>query len=398
MRIRGAVLVVSAVVAVLGPASAYAQEAAENARAGLTVSPPLAQLSAEPGTKLTQTFRVYNEGTSAERVTADLLNWAPGEDGASVIFPDEPTEFAMAEWMSVKPQTARVPAGESVDFTLTVNVPRNAGPGGRYGAVNFRPVRPPVPGAVQVEQVVSALVLLEVSGNIVQGASLTDFGARTRAVAGSPSDAEPVTVLDTAAFDFLARVRNTGNVHLRPTHIVEVSNVFGTPVETVDNTGGEGTQGLVLPSSERAYRVPMQGELWPGFYRARVTTTYADGQPPLTATTSFWYIPMWFRLGAPLVLVALIALIVYRRSRRSESAPATESPVPQPSAAGATAMGLVPHHRDETVADTYRPQHAAPSGTVLPGDSSVPGPRPPDVSEHGDPIGPVAPPEAETER
>ncbi len=397
MRTRSSVVLVAALATVLMPLPAHGGSAGEEAYAGLTVSPPLVQLPVEPGQELTQTFSVYNEGGAPERLTVDLLDWAPGEDGASVVFPDEPTEFAMAEWMSISPKTVIVPAQHSMEFTLTVDVPKTAGPGGRYGAVNFRPVRPTVPGAVQVEQVVSALVLLEVAGDVAQGASLTEFGTRTRAVTGSRSDAEPETVLSTPAFDFFARIRNTGNVHLRPTLIVEVTNLFGGTGATVDNTGPQATKGLVLPASTRAYRVPMQGRLWPGFYRARLTAAYADGQPPLAATTSFWYLPMWFLLGVPLLLVALMVLLVYRRSRR-RGAPQAQPDAQSGGRHRAAAVDSIPQPRAEAPAEQQQLPFAPATGTVLPGQADVPGPRPPGASEHGDRIGPPAPPESETGR
>ncbi len=270
--------------------------------AGLSISPPTFEISANPGDTLTNTIRVTNLNESSVLVSVDRRNFtAVGEEG-SIGLTEEETSFSLASWISVEPESIRIPGRDSHTFTFIIDIPTNAEPGGHFGSVVFKTggAQPGQTGAT-LSQEVGALVLLRVAGKAEESASLASFSAIKNLWEYGPVDLE-------------VRVKNEGNVHVRPTGTITVTNIWGRQVAEMELEPRN-----VLPGAIRRSLATWEERNLIGKYTATVYLAYGNQGKTLTASTTFWAFP--YRIGG-LVLAGLLvlAIFLYRGRKRVKKA------------------------------------------------------------------------------
>jgi hypothetical protein len=118
--------------------------------------------------------------------------------------------------------------------------------------------------------------------------------------------------------DFHTRIENRGNIHLRPTGNIFVTNIFGKQVSSMQVNGDFRT---ILPKSARRFDttwishtvqagVSELTKEWRNFafgrYEATLVLNYGPSNKIITATYSFWVIPwllLIIMLGGLLILI-----------------------------------------------------------------------------------------------
>ena len=267
----------------------------------LSVSPQVFEISADPGDSVSESFRIVN-GTDVDlTLTVTPKNFtAEGEEGG-VNLTEEETSFSLASWINVNPTLVTVPARGSQDFDFVINLPTNAEPGSALGSiiVQTEPVDLDGSGAA-VSQEIGPLILVSVSGDIVEAAEIASF------TTDSFWESGPIT-LET-------RVTNNGNVHFKPAGTIEIKNMFGSVVATLDVE-----EKNVLPDSTRL----LVNEWNPGFtvgrYTADLTLIYGADNEILTDSVSFTVFPYKTILPIALVVGLVIYLMVRYRGRLSKA-------------------------------------------------------------------------------
>lgn len=271
----------------------------------LAFSPQVLELSANAGDSITNEIRLDNLSDGEVVIDVTPKNFSPQGEEGEVTLTDEDTSFSLADWISVVPKTATLAGRSSQDFTIQINVPNNAEPGGHFGSVVFK-TRPPQdqPGAATVSQEVAPIILVAVAGDIVQNAELVEFTASKNFW----SNEKPIT-LDT-------RVRNTGNVHFKPKGEITIKNMFGSEVTTIDLD-----EKNVLPDSIRKLTTEW-GD--PGFaigrYTADLTLVYGEDNTILTASSTFIVFPYQTVVPAAALIGVLLYILIRFRKRISEAA------------------------------------------------------------------------------
>ncbi len=293
LRRTRALAVVAGIVAATVPMAAAGADTP--AGSSLSVTPPSATLTAARGGTLSETLRVVNLGDKPQNVSLSTTNFgAAGEDGLPEFTAHE-GRYGLATWMSVEPDEATIAPHERADFHVSVKVPADGEPGSHLGAVLVHNVtaRPTDARGVIVEQQVASLLLLTVKGHLVERARVASFG-----VPGFDHRA-PVP--------FTARVENTGNVHVKPTGTIEVTDLLGRRVAMLPIESGN-----VLPGSIRRFPVKWKAGRRLGVYRAKLRLQYGRDHHVLTASTTFVGYPGLRSVG----LVALGLLLVFGLRRR----------------------------------------------------------------------------------
>lgn len=287
----GAVLSVMAVFAGV----ALAQEDGTSTIA-LSVSPQVFEISADPGDSVSESFRIVN-GTDVDlTLTATPKNFTPEGEEGGVNLTEDSTSYSLASWISVNPSLVTVPARGSQDFDFVINLPADAEPGSHLGSiiVQTEPVDLDGSGAA-VSQEIGPLILASVSGDIVEAAEIASF------TTDSFWESGPVA-LET-------RVTNKGNVHFKPAGTIEIKNMFGSVVATIDLD-----EKNVLPDSTRLLTNEWNGVGFTvGRYTADLTLIYGSNNEILTASTSFTVFP--YKTIVPVALVVLIAIFLMVRYR-----------------------------------------------------------------------------------
>jgi len=89
---------------------------------GITVSPPIFELTGNPGDVLENTIKVSNFSDVPIEIGTDLRNFtAIGEEGA-VGLTDEETSFSLAKWMHVSPDSFTIQPEDTKIFKFTIKV------------------------------------------------------------------------------------------------------------------------------------------------------------------------------------------------------------------------------------------------------------------------------------
>ncbi|MCX6702444.1 MAG: hypothetical protein NTW60_01075 [Candidatus Wolfebacteria bacterium] len=283
--------------------------------AGIIVSPPLTEKTAETGTTITGSIKITNSNASSELVvdvtTEDFI--AKGEDGQQTFVDPETNtgKYSLAKWIEVE-KNFTVPANDSKQVPYSITVPSDAEPGGHYGVIFFSPsiVSDAAAGGVTAIPKVGALMLITVPGEVRYSGNIIEFSTKKLFIDSSNK------------VDFITRFQNTGSVHVKPTGSIEIKNMLGKSVakSTVNEKLGN-----VLPDSIRKFDNNWTSKHGFGLYNTNVTLTYADGKTA-TSTLSFWIIPWKETAGGIVLLIILIWIMRHLSWRRAGKPEKQEKP------------------------------------------------------------------------
>jgi hypothetical protein len=299
----------------------------------LTSSPLPINLKTTPGTSVTATLRVKNDGLQAENIKVSLMKFkANPQTGVPMLSDREPGDDYF-DWVTFSEPTFILPVNEWKTLTATFNVPTTAS-FGYYYAIVFSRAEELLPTEGQktvIQGGMATLVLLEVQvPNAKREIKVTDFS------------------VDKQMFEFLpaafsVKLRNTGNVHVVPRGNIFLSRGGQKDIAILDINPNLGS---ILPNSPRNFQ-PEWSDGFPvylpkiqdgkavldakgnqamklkwdfkdasklrfGKYTAKMLLVYDDGQRdvPLEATVSFWIVP-WRVIWYVLLALFIPAFLVY---------------------------------------------------------------------------------------
>lgn len=293
--------VVAAIIAVgiVAPSGAQAQSVGD-ASQGLEISPALVELNAEPGKTYTLKIKVTNVTVTKLTYTTAINDFtSQGEAGSPRILIDStlPASASVTGWISAL-SGFTLDSRESRTLEATVNVPADAEPGGHYGVIRFSGRAPELEDSgVGLSASAGMLVLIRVAGDITESASIAEFFTAKKG--------DQTSLFEAAPIEFVTRIKNDGNIHVKPVGTIEVTDMFGNLTGTVSVNGD--TKSNVLPDSIRRFETSLNPDGWMfGAYTANLTLGYGTTGQALTKTISFWVIP--YKLIA-VILVSLITLV-----------------------------------------------------------------------------------------
>lgn len=261
------------------------------------ISPITFELTGNPGDVIINQLKVYNPSDNTSvGIGMEVEDIAPrGEMGQVVVEPAETETYSLARWVKVEPEEFILKPKEQKFITFTLSIPENAEPGGHYGTIlaGTRIVAGPGVTGATIAQRVGALVLLSVSGEIIEELIVKDFSAPRYSEYG------PIP--------FTIRFENKGTIHVKPRGFVTITNWLGNKVADV-----EFPQRNVLPNAVRKIEIPWgQKWFWPGKYTATLNGSYGILNIPFApAVITFWAFP--WKVG----LVVWVVIVLFILSRR----------------------------------------------------------------------------------
>ncbi len=294
-------VIIPAFAFVLLPLTAQAQQG--NAGQGLEISPPLLDLKLNPGQILHTTIRLRNVTTGPLVAKAQLNDFvAAGEDGQPKLLlnENEQSPYSIKSWLSTIPAITLQPK-EQKPIPITITVPKNAGPGGHYGVVRFTGTPPGVEGAgVSLNASIGTLILVNVSGNVVEQANISDMYTMQNGKHRWLFEYGPVSLVE--------KIQNTGNTHVKPSGTVRVVNMLGKDTATfkLNENGGN-----VLPGSTRKFEQVLGNKFLIGRYKVQADVVYGSTGKIVSRTISFWVIP--YKLILIIILIIVLLIFFMRR-------------------------------------------------------------------------------------
>ena len=276
---------------------------------GLEISPPLIEQSVDPGQTLVLSIRLRNVTSGALVARGRVDDFvAAGEDGQPQLITDEnaePSPYSFKAWAAPISELT-LGGGEAQTFNITVNVPADASPGGHYGVVRFTATPPELEDTgVSLSASIGTLVLLDVSGPRTEQLTLADFFTSQKGQRKNLFEYPPIT--------FTERFQNSGNIHLKPTGSLRITNIFGQEVANLPINNVE-RGGNVLPASIRKFEQSLEDKTMIGRYTATVNVTYGEEAKSLSQDITFWVLP--YRLLSAVLAGLLLTLWIIRTSLR----------------------------------------------------------------------------------
>ena len=280
----------------------------------MSVTPPLFQLSINPGDIWQSSVKVVNGNPYPLTVYAELFNFqAVGELGQGKFIPlSEGGEgVTLAEWINLPKGPYIIPPEQTVNLSFFVEVPENASPGGHYAAIQISTEPPKESGALAVltSQVVTSLLFMRVEGDMHESATIREFRALD-------------AFLDEPDAKFSLRFENKGNVHLLPKGDIVITNMWGTERGTIP-VNYQTHYGNVLPGTIRDFTFSWKSDFKMtdiGRYKAIATLGYGEDEiKNVSAVAYFWVIPIKWTLIVLTILgifITLITLMVKAYVRR----------------------------------------------------------------------------------
>ena len=312
--------------------------------AALTLTPPLLEIGVEPGREITSKIKVFNESDSTISLYPSTANFtAKDEIGTPYFLFVE--EEGLASWIEITPGPIVLLPGERQDVVFNVKVPEDADPGGHYAGIFFGSAPPVIDseaGQVTVVSKLGVLLLFRVSGDVTVRNAIQEFHIL--------NDQKIFTRLP---INFWYRLRNSGNLHIRPEGEIEIKNIFG--LKTTKSPQKELTrqeeeqykykfvnanpiEGAVLPDSVRKFETAWKKSEpydienrnffqnfisqavaeYKNFAFGRYTASLKISNVPESLTVekiSFWVFPWHFLLLLVIVLIIAILILVLIISR-----------------------------------------------------------------------------------
>lgn len=271
----------------------------------LEIAPPIINLKANPGQTIKTKIQLRDVSGTDLIVSNEINDFvAGGEGGAPKILLNGSSNdpYSMKNWVQPLSQLTLKPE-QIQTLNVTINVPKNASPGGHYAVIRFTGTPPKLKGqGVSLSASLGSLVLLTVSGNIQEHLSISDFAVGKQGDKGF----NPGSFFKNIPLTFVEKIKNTGNLQEEPSGIVTVTDMFGHKVAAFEVNQPPHN---VLPSSTREFTQQLDKAVagnshFFGRYTADVSLTYGQKDQTITAHLSFWIIP-WI-----LILIIIAALIV----------------------------------------------------------------------------------------
>lgn len=276
----------------------------QNVGQALEIAPPVLDIKADPGQKIDTQITLRDVSASALIVSGSVDDFtANGEDGVPKILlnQDEPIPNSIKTWVAPLKELTLKPK-QLQNLPVSIQVPKNAAPGGYYGVVRFTVATPEMKETgVSLSASLGALIFIRVNGDAKESLAMDSFFA-------SSDGKNKAGLFESSPITFIVRAKNDGNVYERPTGQIGVTDAFGNMIANV-NVNLE--QRAILPQSTRKFAPELNestigNRFLFGPYTAKLTMNYGNKQN-VTSTTTFWVIP-WRIIG--LALVALVVLVI----------------------------------------------------------------------------------------
>jgi len=297
--------------------------AEKKAGEGLTISPPLNEISLDKGESKKYIVKLTNPTNNVVEVYPEVKDFkAKGEGGDPDFYTanDETAKFALSKWVTFSQNKIAIAPEQFVQFEYEIKVPTDAEAGGHYGVMFFASEPPEVKkdvSNVSLSSMIGSLILAKIPGDIKENGSLEEFDTNKFFYMGNN-------------VDFVTRVANSGNVHFKPKGNIEIKSVFGSSVDTLQVNEGSGN---VLPDSIRKF-----GNSWKsdkflcGIYKAELGLVYGDSAKKLMDDTLFIIVPWWMLIiiGLLLVLIITLLIILIRKIRKKKKEKKSRNIPPPP--------------------------------------------------------------------
>lgn len=216
---------------------------------------------------------------------------------------EEKTGFELSSWVKLPATSIVVDKKSAKSIPVQITVPKVTTPGAHFGEIfiSLSPPKVDIQGAgAGVGYELGSIISLRVAGKTIDEAQIREF--RTDKLLYGE---------DKLTVTFLASLANMGNTVIRPQGFINVTDMFGKKVKTLELNEN---RSAIIPGGRKAFDILWDDQAFAfGKYTAGLAFLYGEGEEgkkTLYSTTSFWVLPSSVVLYL-LLAIFLIALCSY---------------------------------------------------------------------------------------
>lgn len=269
----------------------------------IQVSPARQNLEVSPGETVSLDFKFYNLGDktisgiirASDFIVTDNAGTPQILDRADQVLP----RFSGAAWVTLPFDRISIAAADQAPVRVSIKVPSDARPGGRYVAVYFEPATGQLELAgseeeagASIAQRIAGLIYIRVKGPVNEKAYISRlFGA---------------SFLEYGPIKIDTEILNRGDYHIRPRGSISLRNIFKSttdqkPLEEIN----------VFPDTSRSYNFELGKKWMIGRYTVNIAASYGDGGQVIQRSIDVWVFPWKIALAVFLALIILLIVIRY---------------------------------------------------------------------------------------
>jgi len=271
-------------------------------RGDFVVGPGRVELTVRPGETVVRDITLTNRISDNRRFELLVEDVAGTSDGGSVqLLGSERGPYTLKDYISFPGNEVLLDLGERARIPVTITIPADAEPGGRYGSVLITTVRDDGTEADESAPATRSpiiarlgiLFFITIPGDIERSGSMIDLTK-----IGNPLWYEEGPIALGISFE------NTGSVHLNPYGELRVKNMFGEEVGFM-----EIDPWFVLPKSMRTREIMWDREFLLGRYTATVALNRGYDDRVDEQTITFWVLP-WKVVGGTFLVIFVVLLAI----------------------------------------------------------------------------------------
>ncbi|GIW66539.1 MAG: hypothetical protein KatS3mg095_0437 [Candidatus Parcubacteria bacterium] len=246
----------------------------------LTVGPAKLEFTTDPGQVLEFSLFVRNDSDYDTKYQIVIEGFT--EEGGERKYIENPPE---ASWVEA-PKDIFLKAKEDTNFPIKINVPKDASPGGHFLVLWVS--TKPEGGQVAIVSRVGALVFINVSGNAIYKAYISELKA--------PKFAWNFPV----KFSYV--IKNDGNTYITPKGDIEIKNIFGRLIADLPLNPRELQ---ILPNTSKNFEQEWKAPFAFGIYKAIFNLEYANSRNSL----NYWFV--FVHLKALIIILIILIFVIF---------------------------------------------------------------------------------------
>ena len=296
--------------------SGYASADSTSSQAGVNgynVGPLINSLVIYPGSTKLVTVYVQNTSNAIENVQTIVNNFveAPSNDGTpELLFNNDYSKYGLKQFINVQNGNFILAPKQQEGVNVNITIPKDTESGGYFAAVRFAPQSAALGKNVNLSGSVASLMLITVPGNLHEHLNINKFGA-----SDSSGHIHRIFTNHNSIYGYVY-FNNSGNIQLQPFGAFDVHQGKNNLGNSVVNKGN----GYILPGSQRYFITKLSGIGSFGRYTLYGNFGYGSRGELLSATATFYVVPIWIiwsfiSLVVILILIIATYLRLYHRSK-----------------------------------------------------------------------------------
>jgi hypothetical protein len=267
-------------------------------RGDFVIGPGRTEITLKPGETVTRYVTLTNRVSDKRTFELFVEDITGGTDGSSIkLLGAERGPYTLKDYISFPGNRLTLGLGERAQIPVTISIPADAEPGGKYGSVLITTVGDAGGGSDTATPAVQSPIIARLGTLFfvtVPGDVETSGETKSLSLIGAPWWYEKGPIPFGIAYE------NTGSIHLNPYGELRIKNMFGEEVGYVQLDPW-----FVLPKSIRTREVAWDREFLLGRYTATVAINRGYDDIIDERTVVFWVLP-WKIVGGTFLVIFII--------------------------------------------------------------------------------------------